>query len=296
MTDAPGIGTPPRASGWVSLAALLNDAGQLPIDRALHILRAVGKILDDLHERGSVYGALSPAVIQLDADSRPALLLIPDAQAVLAGSAAYYAPEQRRGAMRVDGRADQYAVAIIAYEMLSGRHRQEGTEAGTGVMTLLNEVELVPGRSLRPELQPAANDVLRRAMARNPEHRFATVGAFVAALDRQRVATKAAAELSVLQRLPSPLVLVGLAAAMYVAAASLSIATSAVTPRSVRLATLSWRRTLASWLDKDPFFHRVKLAPAAIGTGVPNWSINIPVPGIAPGSAVSNSGRASITP
>ncbi|MCX5743320.1 MAG: serine/threonine-protein kinase [Proteobacteria bacterium] len=86
-----------------------------------------------------------------------------------AGTVGYMAPELHGG--RIDGRADQYAVAVTLREMLTG-------------VAPCDEVTADQGRATQPSVDPALAAILAQAQARDPEARFADCGALVVALER----------------------------------------------------------------------------------------------------------------
>src|SRR6185312_12395644 len=92
---------------------------------------------------------------------------------------AYAAPEQRRG-KHVDGRADQYSLAVIAYELLTGR-RRIGFDSVEGIDTVA-PIEVLADTPLRKDLPLYANLALRRALSASPANRFPTSTAFADAL------------------------------------------------------------------------------------------------------------------
>ena len=95
------------------------------------------------------------------------------------GTPAYMAPEQMT--TKIDARADQYSLGIILYEMLTGRIPFEGE---TPVMTLfLHRTEPLPDpRLFAPTLSDKTVEVLRTALAKNPDHRYPNMNAFATAL------------------------------------------------------------------------------------------------------------------
>jgi len=102
----------------------------------------------------------------------------------LLGTPNYMAPEQALGDnARVDQRTDQYALAAIAFEMITGRRPFEGDKLHELLRAIVyDEVPRVSHVSPRP-LPAALDRVFARGLARDPEDRFATANAFAAALE-----------------------------------------------------------------------------------------------------------------
>jgi serine/threonine protein kinase len=98
------------------------------------------------------------------------------------GTPDYMAPEQALGkTAQVDHRGDQYALAVITYEMLAGRT----PFAGNDVMDVLRQViaaEPPPIEQLAPHVPVAAGEVLRRALSKDPQQRFGNITEFASAL------------------------------------------------------------------------------------------------------------------
>ena len=162
------------------LRSLIED-GQLPPQRAIGLVGQVADALDAAHERGLVHRDVKPGNVLVDTADHCYLCdfglttqLVDGgttATGRLAGSLDYLAPEQiRRG--EVDGRADQYALACVLYELLSGTppFRRE-TEA----QTLWAHMQEEPAPLLAyDELDP----VFARAFAKEPEERYEDCNAF----------------------------------------------------------------------------------------------------------------------
>ncbi|HEY7294200.1 MAG TPA: serine/threonine-protein kinase [Dehalococcoidia bacterium] len=171
-----------------------------PLDQVTTLLAPVAAALDAAHQRGVVHGNLKPRNILIGANGAPVLddfglarLLEPDGQGpggAALGTPAYMAPEQVQGQL-VDGRADQYALGIIAYQLLTGSVPFSGSNPET--VAWMHVREPLPAPSSRnPALAGPVEQVLLVALAREPSGRFPSCGAFVSALGRAMRATPGA--------------------------------------------------------------------------------------------------------
>jgi eukaryotic-like serine/threonine-protein kinase len=97
----------------------------------------------------------------------------------IAGTLYYMAPEQAQGKPRFA--SDQYSLAVVAYEWLCGRRPFEGSYAE--VFTQLMGSPVPPLRTINATITPAIEEVVLKALAKNPDERFASVQAFAQALD-----------------------------------------------------------------------------------------------------------------
>lgn len=172
-----------------SVATVLSVGEPLSIERVLAIVSQVATVLDTLQDRGMSHRGLTPENILLGRADQVCLTDVGVTDLILGESGthgarlskarAYAAPEQRRG-KHVDGRADQYSLAIIAYELLTGR-RRVGYEAVEGIDTLA-PIDVHADAPLRKDLPLYANLALRRALSASPANRFPTSTAFADAL------------------------------------------------------------------------------------------------------------------
>ncbi len=170
---------------------LRQQLGQpLAPEQALALLSPVAAALDAAHQRGVVHGNLKPRNILLAPNGAPVLddfglarLLEPEGpgtgQAAL-GTPAYMAPEQVQG-QPVDGRTDQYALGIIAYQLLTGSVPFSGADPETVAWMHVRE-PLPPPSSRNPALAGPIEQVLLAALSREPSGRFPSCGAFISAL------------------------------------------------------------------------------------------------------------------
>ena len=176
-----------------SVEQMITPGQGLAVPQALSILRDVASALDYAHANGVVHRDIKPANVlvgdsghALVADFGIARAFGTDAGGATAtgtgvvGSPAYMSPEQWRGE-KVDGRADQYALAILAFELLSGR--RPFADASMQELLRMHLSEMPPDvTSLRGELSPAMSAAIARGMSKHAEDRFASASALVDAL------------------------------------------------------------------------------------------------------------------
>ncbi len=167
-------------------------AGGLGQDRAIDVLTQVADALDAAHAAGLVHRDVKPSNILIDRDGHAYLADFGIASAVspeatvltrsgeLVGSWDYLAPERlSRG--QVDGRADQYALACVLFECLTGRLPHAGLHDPVAKLAA-HLLHPSPAPSMFvPAITPALDQVVLRGMAKDPARRFATASEFMAA-------------------------------------------------------------------------------------------------------------------
>jgi serine/threonine-protein kinase len=100
---------------------------------------------------------------------------------VAVGTPAYMSPEQAIGERDVDGRSDQYALGVVGYQMLIGETPFKAANTPAMLVKHLSEIPK-PVRERRPDVPPQLASVIDRALAKKPEERWPTAGAFRDAL------------------------------------------------------------------------------------------------------------------
>ena len=98
------------------------------------------------------------------------------------GSLYYMSPEQIQGAQDLDPRADLYSLGVSLYEMVTGTRPFQG-DSDYSIMAAHLKSQPVPPVQIDPTLPPVISDIILMAIAKNPEHRFATAEAFGRALE-----------------------------------------------------------------------------------------------------------------
>jgi serine/threonine-protein kinase len=166
-------------------------AGPIPPSLAVTWLSAIASALDHAHAKGILHRDIKPANVLMDSQGRPlladfGLARSTDATSGLTatgtvmGTPLYMAPEQATGGA-LDGRADEYALAVVAFELLSGR---VPFIADSPLAVLHQQVTAPPPplSTVLPGSPAAADTVLAKALAKKADERYATCGAFVRAL------------------------------------------------------------------------------------------------------------------
>ncbi len=181
-----------------TLKSLVEREGPLPVDQAISLVHQVARGLAFAHEHGVVHRDVKPHNILIDEDGVAKVTDFGIARSMdpsdgltetgmLLGTSEYIAPEQASG-QRVDERSDQYSLATVLYELLTGQPPYGGDSF---VEVALKHVrEPVPSvRARRPDVSPRLDAIVARAMAKRPEDRFPSTEAMMAALEAERTGT-----------------------------------------------------------------------------------------------------------
>jgi eukaryotic-like serine/threonine-protein kinase len=172
---------------WVEgrlLRAIMNEEGKLPVERAVGIALGICDALDTMHKHGVVHRDLKPENVMVDAHDHIKIIdfgiaMKEEARRIThatvtpaLGTPDYISPEQVKG-QRGDQRSDVYALGAMLYEMLTG----QPPYTGPNPLAVMNERVLIdpkPVRELAPEISPEIEEILFRALERDPRNRYST--------------------------------------------------------------------------------------------------------------------------
>lgn len=181
---------------WVPgrlLRNILSEQGKLPQERAIRITLQLLKALEYIHKQGVVHRDLKPENIMVDENDNLKLIDFGIASKEGAkrltyagftqalGTPNYIAPEQVKG-KRGDARSDLYALGIMLYEMLTDRT----PFSGPSPLAVMNDRLInhpLPPREADPSISPQLQEVLYRAMERDPRNRYPNAQSFALDLD-----------------------------------------------------------------------------------------------------------------
>ena len=173
-----------------SLESLLASGQPLDPLWTLSLFRQAADALDFAHSKGVVHRDIKPANLLLQegrtlkiSDFGIARILTEEATATgpLMGTPSYMSPEQAQ-TQPVGGRSDQFSLAVIAYELLTGRKPFEAYSLAAIVYQVCHDRPAAPS-TLQAALDPAVDRVLYRALEKDPELRYPNVTQFVTALE-----------------------------------------------------------------------------------------------------------------
>jgi serine/threonine protein kinase len=208
-----------------SLEAKLQEKGPADIEFAGRAVREAAEALDYAHRNGVVHRDIKPANILLDETGRVKLAdfgiarLIDAATASLnltapgatIGTLGYMAPEQIRGDP-VDGRADQFSLAVVAYQMLTGKKPFEA-DTWIAVSHKIMNVPPEPPTKFNPLVKQQADEAIAKALAKMPEDRFQTCVEFARALQGESGAAAGRRKRSLVPMVAAAALLIGLGTA-----------------------------------------------------------------------------------
>jgi len=191
-----------------TVRTVLDAHGELDADLAYRTMQQACAALAYAHEQGIVHRDIKPANFLLDqhdhlmlADFGIAVARHVGAEVTVTGvgtsmgSAGYMAPEQRRDAANVDGRADLYSLGVVLYEILVGERPD--------FSLMLEDDDFRWPSSIRPDVPAAIDEVIRKALRADPDNRFQTADEMWKAIDMARTHVPAPEPPTRVQRSPT---------------------------------------------------------------------------------------------
>jgi len=178
--------------------------GPLGLAQAARIFERIAAALDEAHARGIIHRDLKPANILFDQRGAPYLAdfgivkMAEESETAFTisggavGTPAYMSPEQVTGSAKLDGRSDVYAMGVVLFELLAG---QQPYKATTPMAQALKHVtDPIPMiRSYNKDLPAGSQALIERALAKDREARFQSVGELAQAVKQLATTPKAGA-------------------------------------------------------------------------------------------------------
>jgi len=183
---------------WVDgrlLRKILDEQHKLPPERAVSLVLRILNALEYIHSSGVAHRDLKPENVMVDSDDNIKLIdfgIAANAKSrrltfaklsQTMGTPDYISPEQVKG-KRGDARSDLYAMGVILYEMLTGKVPFSGENA----FLIMNDRLLnnpVPPREIDPSITTQLQEIIYRALERDPKNRYATARDFASDLEHQ---------------------------------------------------------------------------------------------------------------
>ena len=178
----------------VELAAEIQRVGAMHIGRVLDIVGQTASALTAAHSHKIVHRDLKPQnmfLVRLPGEDREVVKVVDfgiskvreattklTMEATIMGTPQYMAPEQATGRLAdIDERTDEFALAAITYELLTGRTPFQGETVPAVLYQVVHE-QPEPMQNIVPPVSPAVEAVVRKALAKSPNDRFPSVLAF----------------------------------------------------------------------------------------------------------------------
>ena len=183
---------------------------RVPLREAIRITLEIGEALENAHKAGIVHRDLKPANIMISHQGHTKVMdfglakhVLPGTDAggmtstmtqqsitehgAIAGTIAYMSPEQAKGST-IDARSDIFSLGIILYEMISGSNPFSKPSPIETLTSILRDA--APATHVTPKsMNPVLNPILHKALAKNPDERYAKISDFVADLRKAQQQT-----------------------------------------------------------------------------------------------------------
>jgi serine/threonine-protein kinase len=181
-----------------TLDQLMNEAQTMAPEKMFSILAQAAVALDYAHSKGIVHRDIKPANIMITKDGTTKITDFGIAKITatesftmtnaIVGTPHYMSPEQVQG-QPVDGRSDQFSLAVIAYELVTGEKPYTGEHLTTVVYKIVAEEPALPHR-LNPSLTGGIESVIRKGLSKRADSRYRSCEEFTSALEEACLAAK----------------------------------------------------------------------------------------------------------
>ena len=176
----------------ITLSTYLKHKKVLPISEAVSCARQVLRALREAHEKGIVHRDIKPQNIMIMKNGQIkvadfGIARLPDRDSFRMedrsiGTVHYISPEQAKGGA-VDQRSDLYSLAIVMYEMLTGKRPFEASSPSDVVMMQVTETPVRPSE-INPAISAELDSFIMRALSKRPENRFDSASDMLRLLER----------------------------------------------------------------------------------------------------------------
>lgn len=181
-----------------NLKEIIRDQGPLPVKMAVNIAQGIAQALNHAHRHKLVHRDIKPHNILITEDgqvkvtdfgiARAASSVTLTQTGIVIGSVHYFSPEQARG-QNVEPQSDLYSLGVVLYEMVSGRLPFTGESPISIAMQQIHE-DPTPLREINPRVPAALEEVVAKAMAKDPKDRYQSALMILADLRRIDLALK----------------------------------------------------------------------------------------------------------
>ncbi len=191
-----------------TLTNLLKSTGKIDPETAIEFIKQAASALDYAHSKGIVHRDIKPSNVMIDdrgvvkitdfgiakilGGNDPNLDITRTGQVV--GTLHYMSPEQVNGST-IDAQSDQFSLAVVAYEMLTGVRPFEGESLSAVLIKIMRE-EPRPPEQINPALNPGVGRIFTKALSKDPTQRFSTCSEFAGALENALLGFESTARLT----------------------------------------------------------------------------------------------------